>query len=649
MLNDFQDVRDKGEQRPVLCNGKTVHISMNLYLALLEFRRMKYESPLWSDQICINQQDNLEKIPQLAIMAQLYASASTVIIWLDTLSTVRSLALDFVESLPDNPVRVARTSSEPQMEQSVLGKIKGSVNAAKDISSSIGKNAQWITVSLTFGCAWFDRIWTLQEFMLASRFKIMMGNREVSQSSIVKAATQIFDFYATDSLSVSRGVNNITNGSLGLLTQNRVKIFEQRINFHNGKRYTAAEYLIIARRRDATLKKDLVFAGAGLLEQGAPESVNYFSTTRDVFCAFAIERLWPQTGIDSLSLVGGTTQKVEGLPSWVPDLSTELIPQPLRFCGGQVLSSRTSPQLARTVISAQTLGGKAARWSSVDRVGETLWSWTSWGLYPYNTEEDKRGTTQVSKNKMRTSTTALQEKFGVMLSLLDGMGEAYNPTGERPIDALFHALLGGASCVQGEDAAIWRDRFYNFFALTYLDNRNALEARMNSKAVPKPWKVPLVQDLPQMEQRVSSFLEAHDHALGQEPVKPVSKLISDLTDRLYGGNTATTGRNFGGLRAAFWGDASHEPASIFAAKFTKIYDGRRIFLSANGYLGISSEDVRAGDSIMLVAGADVPYILRPVEGKDATFTLVGEAYVHGLAGHAGINENDLTFNDIQIV
>lgn len=646
-LNDFEEIRDKGEQRPVLCNGKTVHITMNLYLALIEFRRMKLETALWSDQICINQQDSLEKIPQLAIMEQIYSSASAVVIWLDTLNTVRNWALDFMESLPDGPKGTTLVTTDPPMQQSVFDKINRPFKAAKEISDSLGKHSRWIAVMLALSCGWFDRIWTLQEFMLAKRFRILMGNREIPQSALVNAATQVFDFYATDSLSVQVGINNLTNGDLGSLAQNRTRLFEERTKFQNGKRYSAAEYLVIARRKEATVSKDLVFAGAGLLEQGVPDSVNYFSTTREVYSAFAVERLWPQTEIESLTFVGGTSPKVEGLPSWVPDLSTELIPQPLRYSGCQILDKAIAPGLTRFTIHAQTLSMIAAKWNSVGEVGESLWSWTNWGYQPYNTEEGKRGTAQISKIRMKTSTTDSRERFGLMFALLEGMGEVYAPTEECPMDALWKTLLGGATLAHEDDSTIWRDRFYNFLALTYLDIRSVLEAKKKSTSAPDPWKVSLVQDLPNLVERVSSLINAYDRPSWSESDQSLKQVVSDLTNRLYGGDTSKGGLSE--LRAAFRGDPSHEPASLFGDLFTKVYDGRQIFSTPNGYLGISTEDVKPEDVIMLVAGADVPYVLRPVAGVQSTFTLVGEAYVHGLTAKGSLNETDLLFGDIQIV
>lgn len=599
---------------------------------------MKLETPIWVDQLCINQQDSEEKVEQLAIMAQIYGSASTVIIWLGTLSTVRSWGLDFMEDLPEHPVRITRVESDTSQQWSLLGKINRSFKAAKEMSSSLGMHSRWIAALLVLARDWFDRIWTLQEFMLATRFKMFMGNREVSQRAILRAATQLTDFYASDSLSIHMGLNHVANQELRSILQNRTKLFAERNAFQNGRRYTAEEFLGIARRKEATLPKDLVFAGAALLEQSVPNQIDYFSTTRDIYWTFTTERLWPKAGIRSLSLVGGASPKIEGLPSWTPDLSTEMIPEPLRYCGGRCFPSQPAMSASEFKFDGQTLHVKAAKWNSVRQIGETLWSWTMSELQAYNTED--------GKSRMKTSTTSLQERFGLMFQLLDGAGTTYEPTGERTVDALWITLLGGATLATG-DAAVWRDRFYHFFALTFLSIRSGLRScRDDTSGVPDPWKIPLVQDLPHLEERVSSFLELFGQPSEGDAAPPLKEVVTALAERLYCDDARKAG--FGKMRALLRGDPALERASMFGNLLTTIYDGRRIFSTENGYLGISSEDVKSGDVILLVAGADVPYVFRPAEGLKATFTLVGEAYLHGL-DMDGPFETGLEFSDIMIV
>jgi hypothetical protein len=58
-------------------NGTT-----NLCAALLRLRRPDAPRILWVDAICINQQDNMEKTRQLALMGHIYKQAARVVVWL---------------------------------------------------------------------------------------------------------------------------------------------------------------------------------------------------------------------------------------------------------------------------------------------------------------------------------------------------------------------------------------------------------------------------------------------------------------------------------------------------------------------------------------------------------------------------------------
>lgn len=57
-------------------------ITQNLDQALRRLRRKRRFRPIWVDALCINQQDNVEKIRQISLMAEIYSKASQTIIWL---------------------------------------------------------------------------------------------------------------------------------------------------------------------------------------------------------------------------------------------------------------------------------------------------------------------------------------------------------------------------------------------------------------------------------------------------------------------------------------------------------------------------------------------------------------------------------------
>ncbi|KAL9074303.1 MAG: hypothetical protein Q9157_004425, partial [Trypethelium eluteriae] len=459
---------------------------MNLYHALTELRRQKCHDPIWADQICINQNDRDEKAAQLSIMVDIYTSAKCVIIWLGKMSMVRDSALDFMESLPDEALQPVQTppTSESKMN---MNKISRSLDVISSISNSIGDHYHWLGALLVLGRQWFARAWTLQEFLLASHFKILMGSREIKPESIVRTASRIIDFYAADPLSTQVGMN-VTFLTLRRYLERRATLFEEREEFKNGKRYSAEEYLSIIRVRRATEMKDKVIAGAALLKQEKPSSFDYRSTTLEIYISYASERLWPEVAVFLLSLVGGTLPGTEGLPSWVPDLNTPLRPKPLRYCGCPTFREPFVSQGSDFHINGKTLRVRAAKWDVIKEVGESIWSWTRYDDDPYN--QDKR-------LKMRTSGTAPNERFGLMFAMLNNLGPIYVPTGEQTIDVFWQTLIGGINLKSDDDIAIWRDRFRQWFAFTVVNIRSKLRSEKSessktkflSTTSPKKWMV----------------------------------------------------------------------------------------------------------------------------------------------------------------
>lgn len=65
----------------------------------------------------------------------------------------------------------------------------------------------------------------------------------------------------------------------------------------------------------------------------------------------------------------------------------------------------------------------------------------------------------------------------------------------------------------------------------------------------------------------------------------------------------------------------------YIGSMSEAYGARRLFRTAENFLGIASHSLLPNDEIWIAAGAATPIILRPAEQD--RFTLVGEAYVHG--------------------
>ncbi|KUJ20755.1 HET-domain-containing protein, partial [Mollisia scopiformis] len=64
------------------CESGSLPLTLNLVQALLRLRRTDTIRTLWIDQICINQDDEIERGQQVGLMGGIYRGASIVDIWL---------------------------------------------------------------------------------------------------------------------------------------------------------------------------------------------------------------------------------------------------------------------------------------------------------------------------------------------------------------------------------------------------------------------------------------------------------------------------------------------------------------------------------------------------------------------------------------
>jgi hypothetical protein len=77
--------------------------------------------------------------------------------------------------------------------------------------------------------------------------------------------------------------------------------------------------------------------------------------------------------------------------------------------------------------------------------------------------------------------------------------------------------------------------------------------------------------------------------------------------------------------------------------------GRKLFTTSQKWLGLGPECLEQGDEVWLLKHAAVPFILRP--HGESQYTIVGEAYVHGIMHGELVDAPGGTegFQEIQIV
>ena len=112
--------------RPILCDNQLLCITENLDDAL---RALRGDEPrlLWIDQLCIDQEDSLEKNSQIPLMRDIYSRATRTIAWLGPASENLDLAFEALSKLSkswiyflDKHIQMG-IEEEAEMEESERG------------------------------------------------------------------------------------------------------------------------------------------------------------------------------------------------------------------------------------------------------------------------------------------------------------------------------------------------------------------------------------------------------------------------------------------------------------------------------------------------------------------------------------------------
>ncbi|KAI1178515.1 heterokaryon incompatibility protein-domain-containing protein [Nemania sp. FL0916] len=155
-------------QERVFIDGYTIEITRNLAIALKHLRFRDKPRFMWIDALSINQSDEAEKGPCVAMMGEIYRHAASVVVWLgeDENDCVRAMKL---LSWLDDQIEVddqfdvispaAQRSTHRSVDMTLL------VDTTKPLPFD---EAEMRSIYSLFCCSWFDRLWIRQEIYLAS-------------------------------------------------------------------------------------------------------------------------------------------------------------------------------------------------------------------------------------------------------------------------------------------------------------------------------------------------------------------------------------------------------------------------------------------------------------------------------------------------
>ncbi|KAJ4294905.1 hypothetical protein N0V88_005144 [Collariella sp. IMI 366227] len=154
----------------ILVNDKYVSVPANLQDALRRFRCATEERILWADAICINQSQIEERNSQVAMMADIYKKCERCLIWMGQASDFDSGS--YACSLPDLLTALSKKHHFDQPGAPVIG---GGLGITR------------VPLMFLNDTAWWERIWVVQEAILAPRSVLFYGSLEMVFSDLVRA------------------------------------------------------------------------------------------------------------------------------------------------------------------------------------------------------------------------------------------------------------------------------------------------------------------------------------------------------------------------------------------------------------------------------------------------------------------------------
>ncbi|KAL7627737.1 hypothetical protein AAE478_001932 [Parahypoxylon ruwenzoriense] len=331
------------------CNGKSSPVGQNLFDALLRLRSSGYGNancPIWIDAICIDQGNIPEKNDQVAMMGHIYESARSVIIWLGPDDVYTDAAIDVMNRLASVPEAHTRARFTDLMGDDVSEQLK--------INPAISRQ-EWLCYAASLQRHWFTRIWVVQEACLAKQITVFFGSKEVSWSSLMACARLLEKTNLANLLAdlIIREQNALTNKttpfdksilSSGVNNQYIYTVLKGETK----ARITLEKILSYSRYFNAGDERDHVFGIKGIWEKTNDVTTTmqeYMKPEYDmrmkldlVFTNATYASICETGDLNIFRLVEHVphwSQRLETLPSWVPDYRQKPQLQPIATRPGQ--------------------------------------------------------------------------------------------------------------------------------------------------------------------------------------------------------------------------------------------------------------------------------------------------------------------------
>lgn len=529
---------DKSVPRYIKLDSKVFQVTSNLYEALLALRVGSNPRCLWVDAICINQRDIIERNQQVTLMGDIYMNANKVFVWLGQAGEDSNLVFqhlaDFRQHQDD--VLSGRVRPRDPFDESHVNPphYLGPTRAAFERLCQR---------------PWFFRTWAIQEKALSKEAIVCCGSDSASWEEFFRPIG-----YKDEAYHPLLGLDFRSRGH---------QVHKLRPSTASGAYQKVLTYSQFCQ---ATDPKDRVYSILGLLRPGLIK-VEYELDVQEVYRKFAQVIIQDDGGIGLLNLYG-IKHTLPGLPSWVPDFSTNRPSCPLPTLSGSF---------------------SMERWQWLDKYLTKALP----GLRVRN-----GGKELIIKGKAVDTIRAIGDEMCASKEYALGT-EAYSRTLSG-----WESLAASIGSMKNSEMDWTSGDSLNTVSEAFLATLVAFDTVLDRNS----WS------------RIGGIVWYKQHGTGAL-VEKEPRYFEDVaycTDLAYGDKGTE--------------DGSRHEYQLGYRRYVKdsertIY-GRKLFVTEGGLLGLADPLVKAGDKIVFLTGSTYPFALRPYEGD--AFTVLGDCYVYGL-------------------
>ena len=299
----------------VICHGKVLYVTQILYEALRTLRRGTASRLLWIDQLCINQEDVIERNSQVRLMRLIYNRADLVIAWLGLEDDYTAAAFQLVQTIFEKHVSPDLSlDAEPE---AIWDKQQMDAMGLPHFPSF-----PWEALARFFERPYFRRTWVVQEVVVASDIIIRCGSFSISWEYVEYIARSLLATGWIRALKKVYGSNCIPN-----YVQTISNIKASFSELKGGPGIPLSLLLNASRRFGATDPRDKAIALVGLadhrsLGSSATAVLDYSKSVEDLYTEVTGHLIKREQSLNLLSSVEDIVDRVYmSLPSWVPNYS----------------------------------------------------------------------------------------------------------------------------------------------------------------------------------------------------------------------------------------------------------------------------------------------------------------------------------------